>query len=368
MRIRAVALVLLPLSALAGSALFLACGGDDSTATPTEAGAETGGDTGGSMDAGADVAVDPVARGKYLVDNVAACPECHTPRNGPLGIDKARYMSGVNCFEGQPLDAGITGGDGGDAGAPVGCLNTRNLTNDATGLKNRTDQQIKDMFMNGVRPNGEILSPVMPYWEFHNLKAEDADAIVAYLRTIPAVEHDVAPNDPPWSPLATAAPPLDTTKIPMPMPSYPNQDSALRGRYLATTAGICLDCHTPHESYPDGQTKPNGLIDMSKPFQGGVIWNAADLPLPVPPFPAQIYSANLTSDPTTGLNGWKPEDVANVLHFGHDKGDAGLCPPMPFGPLGGYGGLTDADALDIGNYIMSLPPINNKVPAFCTAP
>ncbi len=109
-------------------------------------------------------------------------------------------------------------------------------------------------------------------------------------------------------------------------------------------------CHTP--------TLPSGAIDLSKAFSGGVTFNIG--------LPEPVYSANLTSDPTTGLSGWTPKDVVNVLHNGHNKDDAGLCPPMPFGPYGAFGGLTDADALDIGNYIVSLPPISNKVPAFCS--
>ena len=35
-------------------------------------------------------------------------------------------------------------------------LPSRNLTNDATGLKNRTDAEIKNMFRNGIRPNGQF--------------------------------------------------------------------------------------------------------------------------------------------------------------------------------------------------------------------
>jgi hypothetical protein len=41
---------------------------------------------------------------------------------------------------------------------------------------------------------------------------------------------------------------------------------------------------------------------------------------------------------------------------------------MPAGPQGAYGGLTDPDALDIANYILSLPPAVNDVPDMCTWP
>ena len=38
------------------------------------------------------------------------------------------------------------------------------------------------------------------------------------------------------------------------------------------------------------------------------------------------------------------------------------------GPQGAYGGLTDADALDIANYIKSLPPAVNFIADMCTVP
>ena len=57
-----------------------------------------------------------------------------------------------------------------------------------------------------------------------------------------------------------------------------------------------------------------------------------------------------------------------MLHQGVDDQGTGICPPMPVGPNGAYGGLTDQDALDIANYIKSLPPAVNDVPDMCTWP
>src|SRR6185503_6952989 len=128
-----------------------------------------------------------VARGQYIMNVLGACTFCHTPllMNGMR--DPSKLLAGVSCF----FDA--------DPQAGVGCLSTRNLTNDATGLKNATDKQIKDAFRNGIRTDGKKLAPVMPYWIFHNMTDEDADAVVAYLRTVPGVDNAVAPNEPPWS-------------------------------------------------------------------------------------------------------------------------------------------------------------------------
>ena len=135
-----------------------------------------------------------VARGEYLVTAVTACADCHTPRdaNGPVA---ELYMAGNPCW----IDV-VPGDD------TQGCLRTPNLTNDPTGLANRSDAEIREMFQNGVRPDGSILSPEMPYWAFHNITDEDADAIVAFLRTVPGVENRPGDQPPFDAPPAAALP------------------------------------------------------------------------------------------------------------------------------------------------------------------
>src|SRR5271170_326525 len=36
-----------------------------------------------------------VARGKYLVESVAICGQCHTPRDGNGNLDRARWLQGA---------------------------------------------------------------------------------------------------------------------------------------------------------------------------------------------------------------------------------------------------------------------------------
>jgi mono/diheme cytochrome c family protein len=236
------------------------------------------------------------------------------------------------------------------------CLNSRNLTNDPSGLQNRTDEEIKNMFLNGMRPaaaGGTALNPAMPYYVFHNMSDADANAIVAYLRTVPGVVHNVPKSGPEFAVPAPATP-LDPNKIPLPLESYPQRESALRGRYLASEAGICIECHTKHN--PPGSPE---VIDSTKFFAGGEPFDFG--------FPELPVSLNLTSD-ATGLATWTTDDIIKVLHMGIDKMGKGICPPMPVGPMGAFGGLTDADALDIANYIKSLPPIANAIVDMCSFP
>jgi hypothetical protein len=264
--------------------LLAACGGDDDTSIES-----------------------PVERGHYIVDTVAVCQDCHTPRN-EQGLPIAEsYLAGADCFAQLPNGS---------------CLNTRNLTNHETGLQNRSDDDIKRMIRDGIRPavtGDQPLSPVMPYYIFHNMSEADLDAVVAYLRTVPGVDHAIERSGPEFE-VPAAANPLDVSRIPMPMEGYSDTAAALRGRYLAGQAGVCLECHTRHI-----MGDPN-VLDLAGIFAGG---EEFAIGLPVVP-----VSSNLTSDAATGLAEWTVDDIVEVLANGTDTDGDGICPPMPVGPHG----------------------------------
>jgi hypothetical protein len=99
---------------------------------------------------------------------------------------------------------------------------------------------------------------------------------------------------------------------------------------------------------------------MTQAFAGGEPFYSAALHLP-PIFPPVIYSANITPD-TTGLDGWTVDEILTVLHQGVGKDGQPVCPPMPVGPQGAFGGMTTDDAKDIATYLLSIPPKVNVVP------
>lgn len=123
-------------------------------------------------------AADPaaIARGKYLV-TIASCHDCHTPGYFLGKPDMARYLGGSDVgFELPGL------------GTFVG----PNLTPDKeTGLGNWTDAQIVAAIQTGARPDGRMLAPIMPYHAFANLTPDDVQAIVAFLHSVPPVQHKV---------------------------------------------------------------------------------------------------------------------------------------------------------------------------------
>jgi mono/diheme cytochrome c family protein len=118
----------------------------------------------------------PVSRGEYLV-NLSVCSECHTPRK------RGRPDATMKFAGGQSFD-------------PSGKIVSPNITPDATGIGNYTEE----LFVKAMR-TGYIgkrqLSTVMP-WQFYSGQTdEDLKAMYAYLRTVPPVSHRVDNNQSP---------------------------------------------------------------------------------------------------------------------------------------------------------------------------
>jgi hypothetical protein len=229
--------------------------GADGGSFPEGGGGGEGGD-GGSL----------VRRGEYLVKNVGACGDCHTPINFLTGQpDNTRFLAGfADMFQVPGL-----GPDGGP-----GVIGSRNLTPDmTTGLGAWTDAQIKRAFLDGIDKDGNAVFPIMPYYVLHNMSADDADAIVAYLRTIPAIDSTIPPKNF-FFPAAAVSLPVPVNRIPDPVIAMTdaNYASAMRGKYLAGNIGVCMECHTQHVRTPGAVP-----LDLDKLFAGVEASQAADI-------------------------------------------------------------------------------------------
>lgn len=74
----------------------------------------------------------------------------------------------------------------------LGIFYPPNLTPDKkTGLGEWSDAEVVAAFTTGVRPDGRQLAPAMPWMSYSHITKEDAAALVAYLRSLPAVDHKV---------------------------------------------------------------------------------------------------------------------------------------------------------------------------------
>jgi len=150
----------------------------------------------------------PVERGLYLV-TITGCNDCHTP-GGLLGSpDKTRLLGGSDVGFGDP-----------SSGVWIG----PNLTPDKeTGLGNWTTDQIVTAITNGERPDGRVLTAIMPWPALSHLTHEDALAIAAYLKSLPAVKNAVPgpykPGETPAVPVSVVVPVSVYAKLPNPLPA-----------------------------------------------------------------------------------------------------------------------------------------------------
>jgi mono/diheme cytochrome c family protein len=126
-------------------------------------------------------------------------------------------------------------------------------------------------------------------------------------------------------------------------------EDVARGRYLVGLLG-CGSCHT------------NGALigepNMSQLLAGsdtGIAWTN---PL-AERNPGVVYPANLTPDVDTGIGSWSVAEIVAMIQTGVDKHSGQTLPVMPWPS---YANIEPADATAIAAYLLSLPPVNHRVP------
>jgi len=107
-----------------------------------------------------------VERGRYLVEDVAMCGECHSPRDSEGQLDHSRWLQGAPVWFTPTVMQ------------PDWAYRAPALA----GLPSFTDADMTMVLEKGLQPTGREIRP--PMHVFH-MNHEDAMAIVAYLRSLP---------------------------------------------------------------------------------------------------------------------------------------------------------------------------------------
>ena len=281
-----------------------------------------------TVHAGAQAPTAGVERGRYLVESILGCGNCHTPKSPTGEPIVSRNLSGSGLSFSPPPFVGVA----------------TNITPDReTGIGRWSDDEIKRALVEGKRPNhGRLpnseLAVVMATSFFKALTRSDLDAVVAYLRSVPAIRNEVA------APLY---------RLPQKHQPFPDaeagfsdakmSDPVYRGRYLATIAH-CMECHSPWDK---------GVFDYNRSGAGGRVFNSGL----VQGFPAAwsgSRAANITSHPTAGLGGWTDDQIKRAIAQGISRDGRKLQPPMPFAY---YAKLGPSDLDAIVAYLRTLPPL-----------
>lgn len=282
-----------------------------------------------------------VARGQYLVRHVSICFDCHSERTNAYGL---------------PYKAGREGAGGFVWNAKTdfpGVLAASNLTPDPeTGLGKWTDGEILRAIREGVDREGNALFPIMPYGHYRSMSDEDAQSVVAFLRTIRPLKYE--------KPAKSLQVPLNFIEkfvpqpVEAPVPQPDPNDRLAYGKYLVTIAA-CSECHTPKD-------------DKGNPLPGQEL--AGGFEMVTPEF--RVVTANITPHPATFMGkATREEFIARFRAFANFTAET--APPAPKGkntlmPWIAFSGMTDEDLGAIYDYLKTVPPVAKEVNPFPDAP
>lgn len=263
--------------------------------------------------AGTAAAEPTLARGEYIVRGPGGCGNCHTPI-GPQGPEMDKELTGRVVEDGEAFRAV----------AP-------NLTA-AGAIAGWTDAELGKAIREGLRPDGSLIGPPMPFAMYRGLSDEDLASIVMFLRSLPA-----NPSELPASeyriPLPPAyGPPVETVAAPA------QGVTAEYGAYLAGPIAHCMECHTP--------MGPQGP-DFSRLGAGGFEFHG--------PWGVSVAS-NLTSS-EDGLAGYSDDEIATMITKGVRPDGSPMMPPMPYGYLAAF---TPEDLQAVILYLRSLAPLPDQ--------
>jgi mono/diheme cytochrome c family protein len=112
---------------------------------------------------------DSAARGKYLVEEVAKCQECHTPKTETGELDTSKWLKGTT-LDFQPMHE-VKGWH----------KTSPDLTSAGRLFARWGEAGIEKFLETAVGPSGHAADLPMPAYKLH---ADDAKAIVAYLKSL----------------------------------------------------------------------------------------------------------------------------------------------------------------------------------------
>ena len=253
-----------------------------------------------------------VARGEYLVQGPMGCGNCHTPI-GPAGPEFSKDLTGRVVEDIQPFLAI----------AP-------NIT-PAGDIADWSDEELGRAIREGLRPDGTIIGPPMPFQTYRHISDQDLSAIVAYLRSLPATEGDETRTSEYRIPLPPAyGPPIDAAV------TAPERGATVEyGEYMVALTH-CMECHSPVSPETGAPDLQNRMGEGGFEFHGP--WGIS-------------VSTNLTHHPD-GLDEYSDEEIKAMITQGQHPDGHAMLPPMPYAYLGR---MTPEDLDAVVMYLRTIP-------------
>ena len=257
------------------------------------------------------VAQGPSVRGAYLA-RAGNCAGCHTATGG------APYAGG------RAIDT------------PFGKVFAGNLTPDAThGLGSWSRDDFWQALHHGRSKSGRLLYPAFPYTNYTRVSRADADALFAFLQSLPPQAVAPTPHLLRWPYSSQVALWAWRALYFTPGEFEPSTEKSAdwnRGAYLVQGLGHCSACHASRNALGASATGlAGGLIPMQN-------W----------------YAPALTLAQEAGVAHWDTADIVALLKEGSAKG-ATVSGPMAQVVLGSTQHLREADLAAMATYLKALP-------------
>lgn len=261
------------------------------------------------------------------------------PAANPLVARGAYLARAGNCLACHTTQGGAPGAGGRGIATPFGTIFAGNITPDAaTGIGSWTTADFWQALHHGRSKDGRRLYPAFPYTSFTQVTRADADALHAYLMSLPPVARANTPHTLRW-PYSTQAA-LAVWRALYFSPGAFNADARQsaewnRGAYLVRGLGHCAACHTTRNAL--------GATDDKLDLAGGLI-------------PSQNwYAPSLASPAEAGVADWPLADITQLLKTGTSP-RASVLGPMAEVVQHSTQHLSDADLLAMATYLKALPP------------
>lgn len=264
-----------------------------------------------------------IERGAYLAYGPAHCAYCHNTQDKWARLDAGERV---------PLSGGFTFDIG------IARLTTPNLTPDKeTGIGNVPDAKIARMLRHNVRSSGVA---AVPFMEYQNMSDDDVVALISFLRSQPAVRHEIAPREFTMmgkAIMSFAIKPSGPTGTPLSQ-SPAVAPTVERGKYLVENVAACAGCHTKRSQMDGSYQAPK--------LSGGTGMAGEDGKVYTPP--------NLTPDPKTGhIRNWTEDQFLARFRAGPINGAGTHMPWRAFARM------SDDDIRAIYRYLQTVPPTEN---------
>jgi hypothetical protein len=189
----------------------------------------------------------------------------------------------------------------------------------------------------------------MPYLNYGKLDPNDVKAIIAYIRTLPAVHNDV-PESKADFPMSFIINTIPEEAKPQTIPA--KTDKLAYGYYMINAAD-CRECHTRQDKGKE----------VGEPFAGGFEFNMPDGTV--------IRSANITPEKETGIGAWTKEMFLRKFKmFADSNYHAPTIQPGQTNtimPWDNYAGMDSTDLDAIFAYLQTVKPVKNQVVHFSPA-